>query len=140
MTDEQAGTGQVLQCIAAFVAAELVAAVAGKTQVAEDDLGVGTDLRTLELGDAGGVGHQYAGIVGQGGGTGIGQAVALLAGFIYQNATGPGSVAEQARSAEQHDRRAAPSVQRFHQTLLVTEALYRLGQLPAGIDAQYEAE
>ncbi|MNH32751.1 hypothetical protein D3C79_932160 [compost metagenome] len=52
MADKQAGTRQVLQGVAAFVAVELVAAVAGEAHVTEDQLRIGADLSALQLSNA----------------------------------------------------------------------------------------
>ncbi|MNJ44569.1 hypothetical protein D3C77_396250 [compost metagenome] len=101
VTDEQTGTGQVLQGVAAFVAVELVATVAGKTHVAEDDLRIGADLGALQLDDTCGVAHQYTRVGCQRGCTGVGKAIAFLPGLVDQNPAGQGFTAQYPQAERQ---------------------------------------
>ncbi|MNN83603.1 hypothetical protein D3C81_2006650 [compost metagenome] len=82
MADEKTAAWQILQGVAAFVATEGVGAVAGKTQVTEDHLGIEVDLRASQLTDAGRVGHQHTRVSGQHRRPGVREARALMTCFV----------------------------------------------------------
>ncbi|MNL24594.1 hypothetical protein D3C87_1460370 [compost metagenome] len=88
MADEQAASRQDRQRVAAFVAREIIAAVALEAEVAEHCLAVEADLSALERADAGRVGHQHARVADQRRRTGIGQSCTFLADFVELNAAG----------------------------------------------------
>ncbi|MNT43059.1 hypothetical protein D3C72_1795100 [compost metagenome] len=82
MADEKAAARQIGQRVAAVTAVKRVVAIARKGDATQYELGVGIDLRALELADPGRVVHQHAGVGGQDRRPCIGQAAAFMACLI----------------------------------------------------------
>jgi hypothetical protein len=95
MADEEAGTGDRVEGIAAATAGSVGAGVTVETQVAVEHLQATGDLCAWQVAHARRVAGDGRGALRAGGGTGVGQACVVGTDFVEHDAAGPGLLAAQ---------------------------------------------